>query len=234
MSMLTPRLTRAQVRRVDAIAIEELEIPGVVLMENAGRGAALIVREHADRRRARRVVVLCGRGNNGGDGYVIARHLLNAGWTVEVHSIVPVGELRGDAEINHRIVRNMGVDVGLIDTAERMRGFAERLGGDDVVVDALLGTGFQGEVRQPLAELIDAVNEASTAGVVAVDLPSGMNCDTGRPGGVAIRADLTVTFVAAKAGMIHPEAEVWTGRVEVVDIGTPPALIERVLREGPE
>ena len=231
---MNTKLTRQQVRRVDAIAINELRIPGVVLMENAGRGAAEIIRDLVKRKGARRVVIFCGRGNNGGDGFVIARHLLNDGLTVAVYLTVPDSDLRGDAEINHRILRNMGVGVGLIDTVERMRAAACGLAEEDIVVDALLGTGFQGEIRQPLADLIAAVNDAAKAAVVAVDTPSGLDCDTGRPGGAAVRADLTVTFVAEKIGFSQPGALEWTGEVKVVGIGTPPSLIERVIRvDGP-
>ena len=232
MAAVNAKLTRQQVRHVDRIAIDELQIPGVVLMENAGRGAAEIIRERVERLKAWRVVIFCGPGNNGGDGFVIARHLLNAGLSVAVYLTMPDANLRGDAEINHRILRNMGVEVGLIDNPERMRAAAGRLTPDDVVVDALLGTGFQGEVRRPLAELIAALNHASKAATAAVDIPSGLDCDTGRPGGIAVRADLTVTFVAPKSGFSQPGALEWTGEVKVVGIGAPPSLIDRVMQDG--
>ena len=228
---MNARLTRQQVRSVDAIAINDLRIPGVVLMENAGRGAAEIIRDLVERTAARRIVIFCGRGNNGGDGFVIARHLLNAGLTVAVYLTVPDSDLRGDSEINHRILRNMGAAVGLIDSTDRMLAAAGGLTKADVVVDALLGTGFAGEVRPPLAELIAAVNDAAKAAVVAVDAPSGLDCDTGRPGGTAVRADLTVTFVAEKIGFSQPGAREWTGEVRLVGIGTPPSLVERIMCE---
>lgn len=231
MTHMVTKLTRQQIRRVDDIAINELQIPGVVLMENAGRGAAQTIRELVEQRNARRVAVYCGRGNNGGDGFVIARHLLNAGVNVEVYLTVPESVLRGDAEINQRILRNMGVEMTLIDTAERMRAAACTLARDDIVVDALLGTGFTGEVRQPLTELIAAINDTPHAATVAIDIPSGLDCDTGRPGGIAVRADVTVTFVAEKVGLSRPGAREWTGTVRVVDIGTPPSLIDRVMRD---
>jgi len=230
MTAMSAGLTRQQIRRLDDIAINELRIPGVVLMENAGRGAADVVRDLIARKNARRAVIFCGRGNNGGDGFVIARHLLNAGLMVEVCLIVPESALRGDAETNHRILRNMGFGMTPLDTPQRMREAATGLTTGDVVVDALLGTGFQGEVRQPVADLIAAINEAPKAATVAIDIPSGLDCDTGRPGGVAIRADVTVTFAAEKTGLSQMGALEWTGEVQVVDIGTPPSLIERVLR----
>ena len=231
MSAMEARLTRQQIRRLDDVAINELQIPGVVLMENAGREAAEIVGEQMARNNARRAVIFCGRGNNGGDGFVIARHLLNAGAAVEVCLTMAESDLRGDAATNHRILRNMGFGMMPADTPARMREAAARLTNNDVVVDALLGTGFQGEVRQPLAELIAAINQAPQAATVAIDIPSGLNCDTGRPGGVAVRADVTVTFAAEKIGLGQPGAAQWTGEVRVVSIGTPPSLIERLLRD---
>lgn len=233
MTGMNAKLTREQVRRVDAIAIAELQIPGVVLMENAGRGAAQIVRELARRRAARRVVIFCGRGNNGGDGFVIARHLHNAGIDVRAYLTAPESELRGDAAVNHRILAHMGIPMALLDSPDRIKEAAASLTGDDMVVDALLGTGFEGQVRPPLCDLITALNGAAKAATLAVDIPSGLDCDTGRPGGVAVRADLTVTFVAEKVGFAQAGALQWTGEVRVVDIGAPPSLIERVLREHP-
>jgi hydroxyethylthiazole kinase-like uncharacterized protein yjeF len=230
--MLTT-LTRAQVRRLDAIAINELGIPGVVLMENAGHGAAEIIRDLIAQRQARRAVIFCGRGNNGGDGLVIARHLHNAGESVATCLTVPPSELRGDAEINYRILERMGLEVVVLDGAEALRAAAAALTARDLVVDALLGTGFEGNVREPLAGFIGALNAAPKAATVAVDIPSGLDCDTGRPGGVAIRADVTVTFVAPKLGLVQAAALEWTGTLHVVGIGTPPSLIERVIRDLP-
>ena len=230
--MLT-RLTRAQVRRLDAIAINELGIPGVVLMENAGRGAAEIIRDLIAQRQARRAVIFCGRGNNGGDGFVIARHLHNTGESVSTCLTFPPSELRGDAEINYRILEHMGLEVAVLTGAEALRTAAAALTTCDLVVDALLGTGSEGNVREPLAGFIGALNAAAKAATVAVDIPSGLDCDTGRPGGVAVRADVTVTFVAPKLGLVQAAALEWTGAVHVVGIGTPPSLIERVLRDLP-
>ncbi|MCP4594420.1 MAG: NAD(P)H-hydrate epimerase [bacterium] len=225
-------LTRQQVRRVDTIAIEELGIPGAVLMENAGRGAADAIRTLVHDRQAKRVVVFCGSGNNGGDGFVIARHLLNSGLSVAVYLTAPESGLRGDAALNHRILANMGHEILPCDTAEAMRRAAQNLTADDVVVDALLGTGFSGELRQPLADLVQALNESPATARIAIDIPSGLDCDRGVPGGAAIRADLTVTFVARKAGFAQPDSRQWTGEVIVADIGTPPDLINHVLKDG--
>ena len=218
-------LTREQVRRVDAVAIHELGIPGVVLMENAGRNAADRIAEVVRRTAAERVVIFCGTGNNGGDGFVIARHLRNRGLNVLVFLAGDPDRLTPDAGVHYRILRAMGIAVhpaGRTGTTGGIRG-------RDVVVDALLGTGFEGDVREPLASLIEGINGASKAAVVAVDVPSGLDCDTGRPCNATIRADLTVTFVAGKVGFATETARAYTGEVVVADIGAPSELVDRVV-----
>lgn len=235
-------LTRAQVREVDRRAIREMGIPGIVLMENAGRNAAGIIRRRFDKRRTSHarsgtapagdagfVAIVCGRGNNGGDGFVIARHLANAGIPVELFLGCDPGALAGDAATNFEIVRRMGLPRRGFDTAERIAAAADRLGRAAIIVDALLGTGFHGQVRPPLNAAIEAINSAARAWTVAIDLPSGLDCDTGRPSNATVRADETISFVARKAGFAAAGAATYTGEVHVADIGAPPALIQAVL-----
>jgi len=221
-------LTREQVRRVDAVAIHELGIPGVVLMENAGRNAADRIAEVVRRTAADRVVIFCGTGNNGGDGFVIARHLRNRGFTVRVYLAGEAERLTPDAQVNHGILQAMGVTIHPAVDAGTVAMAIGELRGADVVVDALLGTGFQGDVREPLASLIEGINGTAKAAVVAVDVPSGLDCDTGRPCNATIRADLTVTFVADKVGFATETARQYTGEVVVADIGAPPDLADCV------
>ncbi len=235
-------LTREQVREVDRLAIEELGIPGVVLMENAGRNATDIIQRYMQQRGAEleSALILCGGGNNGGDGYVIARHLYNRGVHVTILTTKSVDQLKGDALINARICRNMNLPIH----PATGRGVLEHAGANlpTLIIDALLGTGFQGELRPDMLELIQAVNEWREANdsnlprvVAAIDLPSGLDCNTGSPPtsrqGVlqhAIRADLTITFVAAKQGFTQPAAKPYIGLLEVADIGAPPELVQRV------
>lgn len=218
---MTPvSLTRAQVRELDRRAADEFGVPGVVLMENAGRGAAeLLLRLNGKRRE---VLVLCGPGNNGGDGFVIARHLENAG--------VPVGVLylgdrppKGDAGVQYTIAERAGLiggferDVGgLADYISCIQGW---------VVDALFGTGLTRALTTPYAEIIAAVNHHGRP-VLAVDLPSGLDCDTGEPLGPTIKATHTATFVAPKVGFANAKARPWLGEVHVVDIGAPKKLVD--------
>jgi NAD(P)H-hydrate epimerase len=218
-------LSRAEVRELDRRAIEEYGVPGVVLMENAGRGAAEVLLRlgvHGQ------VLVCCGKGNNGGDGFVIARHLDNVGVPVRVLLFCRPEELSGDAAINHRIIARTGLPLqAFAADPPNVDALRQELARAEWVVDALFGTGLSGPVRPPLAEVIAAIN-ASQARVLAVDIPSGLDCDTGVPLGSTVRAQRTVTFVAQKTGFANPKAREFLGQVHVVDIGAP-----RVLLPGP-
>jgi len=227
-------LTRDQVRCVDRIAIEEFHVPGIVLMENAGRNAAPIIRRQyfaqtgsaggdSEAPRPNRVVVFCGSGNNGGDGLVIARHLFNCSVPVVIAPTRPDGPTTRDAATNFAICRAMNI--------EQADPASVALQSRDVVVDALLGTGFSGSVRKPLAAVIKRINAAPLAGVVAIDVPSGLDCDTGKASGACIRADLTITFVATKVGFATESAKPRLGTIHICDIGAPRQALQRALNE---
>lgn len=220
-------LTRDQVRAVDRLAIERYGIPGLILMENAGRNAASVIDERFGP--AGKAVVVCGAGNNGGDGCVIARHLHNRGWGVRVAVVGRAESLTSDMKVNLQIARAM--NLVNVDVSTDPATIFERLGGimhDEVVVDALLGTGFQGQVRAPLSEVIDVINSTAHRAVVAVDVPSGLDVDTGLPAAATVRADLTVTFVALKIGFRSASAAPFLGEVVVVEIGAPAGLAEEI------
>lgn len=219
-------LARSQVREIDRRAIEEYGIPGIVLMENAGRHAAEFILGLV--RGAGPVVLVCGGGNNGGDGIVIARHLANRGVRVELMLACDPNRLAGDAAVNFHIVKKMALPCLPFDTAERIESGKPALLGAAAIVDAILGTGFSGNVRPPIDRAIAAINEATQALVVAVDVPSGLDCDTGQAAATTVRAHHTITFVAVKTGFNVPAAKAYTGQVVVADIGVPAALIEEV------
>jgi NAD(P)H-hydrate epimerase len=211
-------LTRAQVRDVDRRAIEEFGVPGVVLMENAGRGAAELLLSLGARGP---VAICCGKGNNGGDGFVIARHLDNREIAVRVLLFTRPDQLTGDAAINCRIIEQTGIPLmAEPDTATLTTTLAQAAW----IVDALFGTGLTGAVRPPLDGVIAAINSSGNP-VLAVDIPSGLDCDTGLPLGATVRAAHTVTFVAPKIGFAQPAAREWLGQVHVVDIGAPRAAL---------
>jgi len=223
-------LTRDQTRAIDRFAIETLGVPGVVLMENAGRLCADAVADFLDGPAGRKVAICAGAGNNGGDGFVMARHLSMRGAAVAVFLVSPADKLSGDAEINYRIARNLGLDIREIGPAE-LAGLSKELSGFDVVVDAVGGTGIRGALRGDIAVAVEQINAASRR-VVAVDIPTGLDCDTGLAEGPAVRAKLTVTMVARKKGFDTPASAEFTGEVRVVDIGIPPEVVERMAGEG--
>jgi NAD(P)H-hydrate epimerase len=220
-------LTRAEVRELDRRAIEGFGVPGVVLMENAGRGCAeLLARLNPDRAPA---VILCGPGNNGGDGFVIARHLDNAGWPVSVQVLAKHNRTAGDADVNFDILYASGVPFTQYrpDYFEQSHRdlFQKQFAPCGWVVDALFGTGLARPLGAPFDWLAEVVN-ASGKPVLAVDLPSGLDCDTGEPLGACVRATHTATFVAPKRGFLNPKAKEWTGEVHAIDIGAPRVLVD--------
>ncbi|HUE16842.1 MAG TPA: NAD(P)H-hydrate epimerase [Planctomycetaceae bacterium] len=216
-------LSRAEVRDVDRRAIDEFGMPGIVLMENAGRGAAeLLVRLGI----GGQVIVCAGKGNNGGDGFVIARHLENRGVEVRVLLFADSQTLQGDAATNFHILRMAGTPIFEYHAATKPDTWGAELRSCGCIVDALLGTGMQGTVREPMATVIHHINDAGVP-VLAVDLPSGLDCDTGQPLGTCVRAAHTATFVARKLGFDVPAAAPFIGEVHVVDIGVPQALFSR-------
>ena len=210
-------LTRDAAREVDRRAMAELGIPGIVLMENAARGIAAVTLTAGAGDGL--IAVVCGPGNNGGDGYAAARHLANAGRRVQLIAVTPIDQhpAGSDAAVNAGIARAMGLEIRS-DMA---------LEGAAVVLDCVFGTGLTRPVREPLRRAIEAIN-ASGALVIAVDLPSGLDADTGEILGVAVRADVTATMVAPKRGFRLAKGPTHVGVVEVVDIGVPPELVAEV------
>ncbi len=221
--MTPPTLSRDRVRQLDQRAMSEYGMPGILLMENAGRGVAEKLCQFGA---PGSVVVCCGPGNNGGDGFVIARHLDLRRVTVKVLVWGDPARGTGDASVNYRILQHSGVPIvkmtGSADAAAQLAGAAW-------LVDALLGTGAKGEPRSPLDAVIDAIN-ASGLPVMAVDLPSGLDCDTGQSARHTIRAAHTCTFVAQKPGFLVAGAEQFTGQVHVVDIGARASWSKRCWR----
>jgi NAD(P)H-hydrate epimerase len=216
-------MSREQVRAFDSWAINELGVPGVVLMENAGRSCAEIVKDGLAGAANPSVCIFCGTGNNGGDGYVIARHLLNAGIRVRIVLCGERSKVKGDARTNLSILERLGqpvepLDLSEADLAERVKVF----GGDaDMLVDGLFGTGLSGDLHAEYKTLVESVNSLNGP-ILAIDIPSGLDCDTGRPLGAAVRATWTVTFVAVKKGFVTAGAVQYTGEIFVASIGVEP------------
>jgi NAD(P)H-hydrate epimerase len=216
-------------RAFDRHAIDVCHVPGLVLMENAGRGATeVLVRELLDGDAANaRVIVVCGTGNNGGDGLVIARHLLLRGADPTVWLCGDAAKASPDARVNLDAWRGVGGEVRELPAGSPLEPLKEALGEADLVVDALFGTGLDRPLEGFLADVVRAMN-AATAPRFAVDLPSGLDADTGRTLGAAVEARATVTFAHHKLGLLTPGGAALAGRVHVVDIGVPGSLVAHV------
>jgi NAD(P)H-hydrate epimerase len=216
-------LTCRQVRELDRLALEVYGLPGMVLMENAGRGVAELLMRLGI---AGKVVVCSGKGNNGGDGLVIARHLDAVNFPVRIILTVPAEQLAGDAAQQLHIVREAQIPIHFASNTELTSGWLpDQLRSAEWIVDALFGTGLTGPLRPPFDSVVKSINAAS-AKKLAVDIPSGLDGDTGKPLGETARADHTATFVAPKVGFLAPEALNWLGQVHVLPIGLPRRLLD--------
>ncbi|GEA18530.1 MAG: ADP-dependent NAD(P)H-hydrate dehydratase / NAD(P)H-hydrate epimerase [Moorella sp. (in: firmicutes)] len=219
-------VTAAEMGQLDRLASSEYLVPSIVLMENAGLRVVESIRRHfQDRVKNRRVLIFCGKGNNGGDGLVVARHLLNQGAEVKVFLLARPEDLRGDARTNLEIYQKMGGRLYPILGESHLQRADIALLYADLVVDAIFGTGFKGAAMGLPAAVITMINKAHRV-TVAVDLPSGLEADTGRAFGPCIQATWTVTFALPKLGLAVEPGASYAGRLEVADIGIPQKLID--------
>lgn len=225
-------LSRDQCRKADQVAIEKFKIPGLILMENAGRNCAskILAKFPAGTIAQQAVLILCGPGNNGGDGFVIARHLYNAGVKVKLVLLSSPMKYSGDALTNLTAVSGLQLSVVEFDsawTADQAQAVFANVAGIPTtwIVDAMLGTGASGEPRPPIDRAIMMANSMNVR-TLAIDIPSGLDCDTGAPASVTFRADLTCTFVDRKIGFDNPAAAEFLGELVVVDIGAPPEILQ--------
>lgn len=229
----TPVLSREQCRELDRLAEERYGLIGRVLMENAGRSLAEAAIELAGPRP--RILIVCGPGANGGDGFVAARHIANAGVRV---GVVTLGEPdpASDAAANLHAIQAMEIPIadGSGGAPQAIERVVKRLGGCSCVIDAIFGTGLSRAPEGAAAEAIRTIVLLGDRGaeVVAADVPSGLDADTGEPLGDCVRADLTVSFAVRKMGFQNPGASAYLGEVRIGDIGAPASLAEELAREG--
>jgi hydroxyethylthiazole kinase-like uncharacterized protein yjeF len=217
-------------READRRTIDDVGIPSIVLMENAGRQVVAAMESAFEALASMHVAVLCGRGNNGGDGFVVARTLLEREIDVAVYLLASSADVRGDARVNLEALRNLGVDVVEIGDAGAWELHGRDVLAADLIVDALVGTGL----GAPLAGLYESVIadiNTSPRPVVSIDLPSGLSADDHAVGGPAIDASLTVTLGAPKLPLVLPPAEALTGTLVIADIGIPLSVIDEI--DGP-
>lgn len=228
---MIPVLSRAQMRAFDAHAIKKCRVPSLVLMENAGRGATDILEREllAGRAAGHRIVVMCGVGNNGGDGLVVARHMLSRGAHVEVWLAGDLSKATEDFLANHGAFVGIGGRAQAIPLGRPLDDVSHSIASADVVVDALFGTGLDREIVEPLASVVRLLeaprSPSARTRVVALDVPSGTDADTGVALGPTVSADLTVTFAHLKLGHVTGRGALASGPVHVVDIGVPSDLI---------
>ena len=220
-------LNTDQMREADRRTIEDIGIPSVVLMENAGRQAVAAMEAAFEDLATSRVGVICGRGNNGGDGFVVARTLIQRGIETMVFLLGSVAEIRGDARTNLEILGRIGVTVVEITDAQEWELHSTEISECDVIVDAILGTGFRGRLSGLLETVVADVNSLS-APVVSIDLPTGVSADTQVLEGEAIDASMTVTLAAPKIPLVFPPADSHAGDLVIADIGIPHPVIDEV------
>ena len=222
-------LNRKQVRAIDHLALENYGVPEMVLMENAARSAVDVAVEMMKKIAAPRATILCGPGNNGGDGFAIARHLHNLGWTLQILRVGKSSNAnpQSGAAINKAILEKMGYAAEYY-MDDKLTGFQPNL-----VIDAIYGTGFRQPMPMDVQMLIGSVCFFKTMvpfQILAIDIPSGLDCDTGIAASAGIFADRTITFVAEKIGFANPASRRYTGAITVGDIGCPKELIAQVLQ----
>ena len=223
-------LNTAQMREADRRTIDDIGISSLVLMENAGRQAVAAMEAIYGDLLERQVAVLCGRGNNGGDGFVVARTLMQRGVDVSVFLIGRVAEVRGDARINLEILGRLGLTVVEIADSQAWELHFSEVGDCTLIVDAIFGTGLNAPISGFIESVVTDVN-ASGIPVVAIDLPSGLSADSPDPIGPSIEAGLTVTLAAPKIPLVLPPAETHAGDIVIADIGIPGEVLEGL--DGP-
>lgn len=219
-----------EMREIDKRAIEEVGIPSIVLMENAGRGAVDEMEKEFGSVASKKMVVVCGKGNNGGDGFVIARWLIKRKAGVTVFLIGKEKDISGDARINLEILLKMDTEIKEIISKDGLSLLSKSLNNADIVVDAIFGTGFKGEIKGLTAHIVDLINESSIP-VVSVDVPSGLNAECGSVENVCVKATLTCTMCLPKRGLYLYPGKMYRGKLQVIDIGTPHSLFNNVAVE---
>ena len=217
-------VTAQEMREIDRRAASEYGIPSLLLMENAGLQVFLAAERYFPDLTSRRISIFCGTGKNGGDGFVLARHLLNRGIAARVYILAKKEEIKGDARLNLEVLERMGVPMVEISTGHDLLEKGDEVSASDLIVDALLGTGLEGPAHGLMAEAISLINKLGKP-VVSVDIPSGLSADTGHVFGPCIKASLTVALALPKRShFLYPAAR-YAGKVEVADIGIPRSLL---------
>ncbi len=218
-------LTAEEMQKLDQTTINGLGIPGVVLMENAGLQVVEAIYRMIGDPKGKTVTIFAGKGNNGGDGFVVARHLLNAGAEVKVMLLADVKDISGDAKVNLDILQAMGQKIYPLVNPNNLNIVKLAMVYTDLIVDAIFGTGFKGAVPEHIGNVIEIINSSGKP-VISVDIPSGLEANTGKVHGACIKANMTVTFAHAKLGLVIQQGPEYAGELTVADISIPPGLVD--------
>ena len=215
-----------EMQRIDRLATQKYGIPEIVLMENAGLRVTEIALQMLSRLDGKKVEIFCGRGNNGGDGFVVARHLINRGLDVDIYLMGELNAVKSSALTNLQILLKMGKGVEEITDKDILTRIEKKLKSTHLIIDALFGTGIKGQIKDPEKTLIQLLNK-SRKPILSVDIPSGLSADSGEVLGGAIKATKTVTFALAKKGFFQGQGPDYTGELIVADIGIPLQLLQQ-------
>jgi len=218
-------VTSQKMREIDKRAMEDFGIPSILLMENAGYKAFCVAFDMLPKKKTRKVVCVCGKGSNGGDGFVCARHLSNKGIDTDIFLIGNPTKLKKDAKINYDILHKMGKTINSLRTKEDFLRFKIKLPKARLLIDAIFGIGLSGEVKEPYRAAIEAMNQSKRS-ILAIDVPSGLDATTGSTFGICIKAKKTVTFGLPKIGFIRNRGPLNTGELITADISFPRQLLE--------
>lgn len=219
-------LTSEQMKEIDRQAIEEFAIPGIVLMENAGRAIFEEIVGRFPLLKRQRIIIVAGKGNNGGDGFAVSRYLAESGVIPAVYLVGKKGEVKGDSAVNLAMASRLGIEIKEITVESDLAEFRTALNRATIIVDALFGTGLVRPLTGLYVSIIEAINSVN-AYVVSIDIPSGLSSDTFEVKGPAVKADLTVTLAAPKIAHIFPPASELVGELVVRPIGIPEHLFEK-------
>ncbi|MCF7916614.1 MAG: NAD(P)H-hydrate epimerase [Candidatus Omnitrophica bacterium] len=219
-------ITAKQMQEIDRIAIQDFKIPSIVLMENAGRAAAEVAASMLTDKN-KKVVFVCGKGNNGGDGFVCARHLINKGINVDIFLTGNRDQLKGDAKINFLILEKMKAPIYILEEEKKFINLGNKIKNSGLVIDAIFGIGISGEIKKPYSTIIKTINDNKNK-TLALDIPSGLDATEGFSLGSCVKADKTVTFAASKTGLVNNQGPSFSGQIIVADISIP----REVLRDA--
>jgi hydroxyethylthiazole kinase-like uncharacterized protein yjeF len=220
-------VTAKEMRNIDYQTINEIGIPGIVLMENAGIGVVHAIEKNFPTPEFKKVSIFVGKGNNGGDGLVVARYLMSMGYSVNTYLLSEQEKFSGDALTNLKIMEKLQLSMEFILSEEQLDKHKDVIAQSDIIVDAIFGTGLSGAVRGFAGNVIEFLNSTNIP-IVAIDLPSGLDADCGKVDGICIHADLTVTMALPKRGLLLFPGAKFVGKLEVADIGIPDRVIQGI------